>query len=527
MLLALFVPLASAGAQDDGPDGETLSAQAVAEEGGTLDATPESATNMVAETHTITVTVTDENDDPENDVTVIGTVDETGVDAASYAGGLPPATSETCDTGAEEDDADGVCTLTFNEDEVADSGKDRIRVFRDDNDNGTWDEEEEEDYDFVTKTWVDEDDEGVMANLFGDDRIETAVDISQHKWLGTDDTPFDDDAHADAERADAVVIARADLFPDALAGSPFAVGNNGPLLLTFPDSLDERTEDELQRVLEEGETVYLLGQTDAISLAVEARVEELGYETERLGGLTRFETAVQIAEETEDQQGALEHLFIARSHEFPDALTGGAAAASVDLDEGSVGAILLTFDQAKHDATESFLDQHEDATTYALGGPIVNPYACAVEVDHDNDDVTDTWLTQSRCEDDENTEDEDTADWAIFGADRHETARAIAEFFFVDPTDVGVARSDLFPDALTGGAHIGQFNGPILLTPTTLLHQDAERYLCHNADTIDTAYVYGGDHAVAADTRADVDDAVDGDGGVCDEHDVPGHWVNS
>lgn len=520
MLLALFVPLASAGAQDDGPDGETLSAQAVAEEGGTLDATPESATNMVDETHTIVVAVTDEEDDPENDVTVIGTVDETGVDAASYQGGLPPATSETCDTGAEEDDADGVCSLTFNDDEVAESGKDRIRVFRDDNDNGTWDEGE--DYDFVTKTWVDEDDAGETSRLWGTDRIGTAVDVSQDHWADHDAASVP----AGQEQAEHVVIARADEFPDALAGTPFAVLKEAPLLLTFPDSLDERTEDELQRVLDDEDgTVYLLGGNHALSQNVEQRVEELGYDVERLFGADRFDTAIDIAQEIETEQGSLNHLFIARSHEFADALAGGAAAANVsnfdeDAGDTEVGAILLTFHDQKEADTDDFItdDNRSDATTYALGGPVFNPYSCAVDVE-----VAPTWHTQSRCADDDDSED--TADWGIFGTNRQETSRAIAEFFFTDPTEVGLARGDKFPDALTGGAHIGQHNGPILLTQTGALDQDPERYLCYTADTIDTAFVYGGDAAIAPVTEDAIDEAIDGVD--CTDYDLPGHWVGS
>lgn len=523
MLLALFVPLASAGAQDDGPDGETLSAQAVAEEGGTLDATPESATNMVDETHTIVVAVTDENGDPADGVSVVGTVDEAGVTAPSYAGGLPQGTTENCTTD------DGVCALTFNDDEAAESGKDRIRVFRDDQGDtpNTWDENE--DHDFVTKTWVDEDDAADAPRLWGKDRIGTAVDVSQDHWASHDAEAFPD--AEGREQAEHVVIARADKFPDALAGTPFAVLKEAPLLLTFPDSLDERTEDELQRVLAEGGTVYLLGGNEALSQNVEARVEELGYEVERLFGATRFQTATDIADEIEsEQEGTLDHLFIARSHEFADALAGGAAAANVenfdaDADEGEVGAILLTFHDQKHEDTEAYINARPAATTYALGGPVVNPYSCAVDVDVDGDGTTETWETQSRCAEDDDTADEDTAEWAIFGADRQETSRAIGEFFFTDPEQVGLARGDKFPDALTGGAHIGQLNGPILLTQTGALDLDPERFLCYNADTIGTAYIYGGNAAIAPETQAAAEDAASGEN--CVEHPLPGHWVGS
>lgn len=45
--------------------------------------------------------------------------------------------------------------------------------------------------------------------------------------------------------AGAVVLTRADQFPDALAGTPLAVALKAPLLLTGSDALDPRTEAEL------------------------------------------------------------------------------------------------------------------------------------------------------------------------------------------------------------------------------------------------------------------------------------------
>jgi hypothetical protein len=45
-----------------------------------------------------------------------------------------------------------------------------------------------------------------------------------------------------------------------------------------------------------GGTVYLLGQTNGLSKTVESQVQALGYKTVRIGGATRFLTAIDIAE---------------------------------------------------------------------------------------------------------------------------------------------------------------------------------------------------------------------------------------
>ena len=74
--------------------------------------------------------------------------------------------------------------------------------------------------------------------------------------------------------AQAVVLARADLFPDALAGAPLAVAKGGPLELTSlsgPSFIDPRTVTEIQRVLTPGKTIFVLGGPAAIVDNVSSR----------------------------------------------------------------------------------------------------------------------------------------------------------------------------------------------------------------------------------------------------------------
>ncbi|HUG84843.1 MAG TPA: cell wall-binding repeat-containing protein, partial [Euzebya sp.] len=71
------------------------------------------------------------------------------------------------------------------------------------------------------------------ARLDGDSRIETAVAISQDS--------FEDGS------ADAVVLARADAFADALAASTLAFVSNAPVLLTGSTDLPAVVQDEIER----------------------------------------------------------------------------------------------------------------------------------------------------------------------------------------------------------------------------------------------------------------------------------------
>lgn len=293
-----------------------------------------------------------------------------------------------------------------------------------------------------------------VFRLFGDDRIETAIEVSQSQF-------------GDGE-ANAIVLARSTAFPDALAGTPLAIYEGAPLLLTPASTLDARVEAEIQRALPAAGTVYLLGGEVALQPVVEQRLATLGYTTVRLWGPSRFETAVAIAEQIDDLID-VETLLIATGVNFADALAGGAASAQV------AGAILLTAGSTMHPASQAFIDDHAGLDRFALGGPASTA---------------------------------DPGATSISGETRFETAVAAAEEFFDEPVVAGLATGLRFPDALTGGAHVGRVGGPILLNPSTELHPAPRAYLEDNAASIATAYLYGGTGALSAQVEAEINTAI-------------------
>lgn len=279
------------------------------------------------------------------------------------------------------------------------------------------------------------------VRLAGSDRIATSLAVSRDRF-------------ADGG-ADTVVLARHDAFPDALAGTPLAIQRSAPLLLTPTDSLDQRVEDEIVRLMPETGTVVLLGGEAALSPAVSSRLAGLGYDLERLGGADRFETAVAIAR---DGLGDPATLLLATGFEFADALAGGAAAGAIDA------AVLLTAGSSMPPATQAYMDARTGVDRFALGGPAARAAPGATP---------------------------------ILGLTRFETAVAVANEFLSGPLVVGVATGLRFPDALTGGAHVGQLGGPMLLTPPDTLHPAVADYLELNAQTVFTAYLYGGQAALS------------------------------
>jgi putative cell wall-binding protein len=92
-----------------------------------------------------------------------------------------------------------------------------------------------------------------------------------------------------------VVIARADLYPDALAAAPLAGKVGGPILLSPPGGATSELVAEIRRL--GATTAYLIGDTTALSAQVATDVAGAGITTiVRIGGTTRYDTAADIAE---------------------------------------------------------------------------------------------------------------------------------------------------------------------------------------------------------------------------------------
>ena len=195
-----------------------------------------------------------------------------------------------------------------------------------------------------------------ITRISGPDRIDTANAISQSSFAGVG-------------TASAVVLARADTFPDTLAGTPLAAAKSAPLLLTGSSSLDPRTLAEIQRVLTPGKTVFLLGGNAALSAAVQNAITQAGYNIVRYDGVDRFDTATLIARDGLNNPATL---LVADGLNFPDALAAGAAAAK------SQGAVLLSAGTSPVAITSSYISSRPaGGTLFAIGGPAAQAYPAA------------------------------------------------------------------------------------------------------------------------------------------------------
>lgn len=122
----------------------------------------------------------------------------------------------------------------------------------------------------------------VVERIGGADRIETAVAV----------------ARTAAPEATTAILARDDgpgtaAFADSLAAGALGATSGAPILLTDSEDLSAQTASHLAR--SSITSVVIAGGESAVSAAVAEDLEALDIDVARVGGLTRFETAVAIA----------------------------------------------------------------------------------------------------------------------------------------------------------------------------------------------------------------------------------------
>lgn len=289
-----------------------------------------------------------------------------------------------------------------------------------------------------------------VHRIAGATRLATAIGASQDQFPTTGS-------------ASAVVLARSDTFPDALAGGPLAAKVHGPLLLTPPAGLDPTVQAEMVRVAAPGSTVYILGGTSAISATVDTKLTSLGFVPKRLAGTSRFGTAVAVA----DAMGDPTTVFEATGLNFPDALAGGPAAIKTG------GVILLTNGATQTTETAAYLAAHPGGTHYALGGPAAKA---------------------------------DPSATPLAGDDRFWTAEAVSATFFQSATTVGVVTGLNFPDALAAGPDLAAKGAPLLLVPGTGALPDpvATELLGRSSAGSTNVILFGGTASVSDDMASQV-----------------------
>lgn len=244
---------------------------------------------------------------------------------------------------------------------------------------------------------------------------------------------------------ESVVVARADAFPDSLAGSYLAGVLRAPVLLTDPSTVAPDLAAALVDI--DPDSVVLLGGVAAIDEGVEAELAA-SFAVQRVAGENRFSTAANVARQMGDPSPEGRGLaLVASGEEFPDALAAGAIAAAEE-----VPLLLTGREQLPSETAAALQDLHIDEVLLAGGTAAVGEDVVAA--------IRALGIDVAR----------------VGGANRQATARQLAEVaverFGWAADHVSLVSGHGFPDAVAMAPHAGLHAGgpsPIALSAGDVL----------------------------------------------------------
>jgi len=193
----------------------------------------------------------------------------------------------------------------------------------------------------------------VVRRLWGSNRYATAAAISADTF---------------APGVPVAYVATGTNFPDALAGTPAAGSNGGPVLLVDKYSVPSATAQELTR-LHPGRIV-ILGGTGVISTGVGSALQAYtSGSVDRMAGANRYATAVAVSSSSFSMADTV---YVATGANFPDALAAGPVAAM------SSSPLLLVPGTFLPDVVRSELLRLQPSTVVILGSTgVVSPTVAA------------------------------------------------------------------------------------------------------------------------------------------------------
>ena len=285
-----------------------------------------------------------------------------------------------------------------------------------------------------------------LERISGADRYATAAAISRRFFPS----------------ATTVFVATGAAFPDGLAAGPAAAKFGGPVLFVSRDSVPGATRNEIVRL--GAQKVYVIGGPAAISEAVRTQLDGLvSGNAQRVYGADRYGTAAAVAGLFPDTTTTV---YIATGGMFPDALSGGAAAAA----QGAP--VMLTRPDVLPTAVEDQLARIGPAKIVILGGTAAVSRGIETHLRTYTPNVV-----------------------RLAGADRFGTANAVSRATYPSGgARAFVATGMSYPDALAAVPAAARQRAPILLAQPASVSASTEAELARLKPA--TVYLLGGTTAL-------------------------------
>ena len=317
----------------------------------------------------------------------------------------------------------------------------------------------------------------MVERIAGPTRFHTAVEISKRHF-------------ADGSVPN-LIIAEGNRGVDAVAAGPLAHRYNSPILLTGADEIPEVTFEEAKRVFGLGQIV-LLGGTAAISQRVEDQFREYwdypGSVTRIWNGdeNTRFGTAYSIGDHMyRYSSDGLSEIFHVDGNDInlPQVLLAGSAATTAMARTGYRALVYLT-------NGADFGAEGQEGTTRFLAGYNVKQYVIGSAADAG---FPETLRRAGIAPELIHTFRADT---------NEELSVSLANQFYGQDTQVGIANGARIADALASTPYLGNGNSALIYTAEGSLPSCVETYLYEKASR---AEIFGGSVAISESVAQEVD----------------------
>lgn len=277
---------------------------------------------------------------------------------------------------------------------------------------------------------------GDVNKVQGNDRYETAANVAKANWK---------------DGAKDVIIASGEGYADSLSASVLAKKLNAPIILTTAGELNSNAKSALQTL--KPENVYVIGGNASVSEAVRSGLKK-DYKVTELGGKTRFETNLAVANHLVDKLGVkADNVMVVNGQDgFSDALSAAPVAAAKEQ-----VLLIVGRDASTADAAANFVKKHNSKVT-VIGTEGVVPAAVYNKLG--------------------------ASERVNGGADRFETNLNIMKHFKLNADTMYVANAtgQGYADALVASALAGKSGAPLVLVDTkdSQSTKNAIKYIADN-----------------------------------------------
>lgn len=255
----------------------------------------------------------------------------------------------------------------------------------------------------------------------GATRFETAVELSKSKFTA----------------ADTVVLINRNAILDGVSATPLATALKAPILYTESNYLQSATKNEISRL--KAKKVVIVGGGGVVTNNVVNEIKSMGIGTvDRLGGATRYDTALKVAKYIDANCYDVSEMFLVNGAGEADAMSVGAVGGQNKMP------ILLTEKNSIPANTFNWLAGEGITNAYVIGGTgvisdaVLNKLNSIVKLD----------IRSKR----------------VGGANRQDTnALVIDRFYGKELTAVYAARSHILFDALAVGPIAALDGAPVVL----------------------------------------------------------------